>query len=63
MSSPLLYPRRRRLPCKGASAGFGVFSPNRASLGETLLGITCFQTALHHFFNFLKGVAAGVKTI
>ena len=63
MSSPFLYPRRHRLPCKGASAGFGVFSPNRASLGETLLGITCFQTALHHFFNFLKGVAAGVKTI
>ncbi len=60
MSSPFLYPRRRRLPCKGTSAGFWVFSP---SLGENLLGVTCFQTALHHFFNFLKGVAAGVKTI
>lgn len=60
MSSPFLYPRRHRLPCKGASAGFWVFSP---SLGETLFGITCFQTALHHCFNFLKGVAAGVKTI
>ncbi len=63
MSSPFLYPRRHRLPCKGASAGFGVFSPSCASLGKNLFGVTCFQTALHHFFNLLKGVASGVKTI